>query len=442
MRVGSWEVQAMDIMKSVLENEAYLIEMRRHFHVRAELSDKEDETVKTICAELTKMGISHVDVPHGGVLGFIKGKNDGKTVMLRGDIDALPLQEEPVNLVTTKTCVSENKGVCHACGHDGHAAMLLVAGKILNENKEQFDGTVILMFERGEEQTGNFVYLYKYIRDNHIHIDSLYGTHLFAGLETGKISIADDNVMSGGFGMNFKISGRGGHSSRPDQANNPLDCFVAIYNGFNALRMRNVSPFHTITTGITVVHAGTISNVIPETVEFSGGGRVFEYSDAIKIKEETINLVESTCKAYHCTLDKVDTRGPMLAVKNDPQCAQMLRTAAAFAIGAEHIVQIEPWMASDCVSSHLALWPGVFALVGIRNEEKGTGAPHHDGRFDLDEDALKYGAATAVAYAMGFLASDIDTSQTPNRWTGSMHDLVAGTTACVRRASMLEVLSN
>jgi len=430
----------MEIMKSVLENEAYLIRMRRHFHVHAELSNQENETVKTICAELDQMGIAYVDVPDGGVLAFIEGKHVGKTVMLRGDIDALPLEESPVNLSGVKNCISENKGVCHACGHDGHAAMLLTAGKILHENRNQFDGRVILMFERGEEATGNFVYLYKYIRDNNIHIDSLYGSHLFAGLETGKISLADGNVMSGGFGMNFKISGRGGHSSRPDQANNPLDCFVAIYNGFQALRMRSISPFNTITTGITVVRAGTIGNVIPESVEFIAGGRVFEYDDAVKIRDETLNLVENTCKAYHCTLDMVDTRGPMLAVKNDPDCASMAREAIGVAVGAEHIVEIEPWMASDCVSSHLTLWPGVFGLVGIKNGEKGTGAPHHDGRFDIDEDALKYGAAAAVAYAVGFLASDIDTSKNPNRWTGSMHDLVAKSTACVRRELMLEVL--
>lgn len=429
----------IDIMQEVLENEKYMLNLQEYFHLYPEPSNFEDKTVEKIIEELKTIGIEYVNVEHGGVLAFIKGKNSNRTVLLRADIDALEIEESNTNLIHEKKVVSQKKSACHACGHDGHIAMLLTAGKILYKHQDLINGNIILMFERGEEGTGNYSYLYKYIRDNNIHIDSSYGIHLYAGLESGKVAINTGNVMSGAITINFTIQGEGGHGSRPDEAINPIDCFVAIYNGMTTLRTRKVTPFTPFTDVIGKVHSGTAGNIIPNTLEFSGGARVFEMGEALKYKKAFHNMVENTAKAYNCQILSSATLGPMFPVKNDPQCAEMAKNKIGEIIGKDRIVEVDPWMASDCMGYHLALWPGVFSLVGISNPQKGTGAPHHNSKFELDQDVLKYGAASSIAYALFFLESDIDTSKSPYIWKDTMLEMFKVTE---RKKSWIEILDS
>ncbi|WP_022818797.1 amidohydrolase [Fusobacterium russii] len=427
-----------DIMREVLQNETYMINLQEYFHLNPEPSDFEDRTVQKIIEELEKIGIKeYIDVEHGGVLAFIKGNRSGKTVLLRADIDALKIDEDSENLNQNKKIISENKGICHACGHDGHMAMLLTAAKILYNHRDLINGNIVLMFERGEEGTGNYAYLYKYIRDNNIHIDSAYGIHLYAGLESGKIAVNTGNVMSGAITLNFVIQGKGGHGARPDEAINPIDCFVAIYNGMTMLRTRKIIPFTPFTDVIGEVHSGTAGNIIADTISFNGGARVFEMDEAIKYKSSLKNLVENTVKAYNCEIVKADILGPMLPVKNDPECSELARKKFSEIIGSERVIEIEPWMASDSMGYHLALWPGVYCLVGIKNEKKGTGAAHHNSKFEIDQEVLKYGAASTIIYALSFLDSNIDTSKSPYIWKDSMLDLFKVTE---RRKSWIQVL--
>jgi len=415
----------MDIMKMILENEEYMIQMRRHFHTYPGLPGKEEETVKTVREELDKMGIEYVEVPKGGLLGYIHGKKPGKTVMLRGDLDGLPIEEDAQNLSKPKVCVSQNKGICHACGHDGHTAMLLAACKILSENKDQLNGTVMLMFERGEEGTASYVYLYRYIQDKVINIDSCYAIHLYAELASGKILINDVNVMAGGCVFGLEIKGTGGHSSRPDLANSPLNCFLAIADAINNICPRFISPYNTFTSVITQVHMGTPNyNILDDTLKFFGGARIFDYNDGLVFMRELVKIVENTCLAYNCTAKWLNKVGPSFPVKNDLQCARMARKTIGDCLGEGHVVQAEPWMASESMSLHIKLWPGVLALLGIKNVEKGTGAAQHNSQFDIDEDVLKFGAASAAAYAIEFLNSDIETSQSPNKWNGTTLELL------------------
>ncbi|MDO4690399.1 MAG: amidohydrolase [Fusobacterium sp.] len=426
-----------DIMQEVLNEEKYMLDLQKYFHKYPEPSNFEDETVKKIINELENIGIDYIDVEHGGILAFLKGKNSEKTVLLRADIDALQIEEDEENLSNKKQIISDRKGLCHACGHDGHTAMLLTAIKILYKYKDMINGNIIFMFERGEEGTGNYVYLYKYIRDNNIHIDSSYGIHLYSGLESGKIAINTGNVMSGAITLNFILEGRGGHGSRPDEAINPIDCFVAIYNGMSTLRTRKIIPFTPFTDVIGEVHSGTAGNIIPNTISFNGGARFFEMDEAIKYKSAIKNMVENISKAYNCKILLADILGPMLPVKNDPECAELARRKISEVLGKEKIIEIEPWMASDSMGYHLALWPGVYSLVGIKNIEKGTGALHHNSKFEIDQDVLKYGAVSSIVYALSFLESDIETSRSPFIWKDSMLDLLKITG---RKKSWIQVL--
>ena len=401
--------------------EDYIISMRRYFHTHPELSGKEINTIARLSAELTDMGIEHVVIPDGGILATIKGGKPGdKAVLLRADCDALPVQETADNLKPgMRTCISENDGVMHACGHDGHMAMLLGTAKILLERKDEIEGTVYLCFERGEESSGNVKYIFPYIEKNNIHIDTVYGTHLLSTLETGKIGINDGGMMSGAIFFQVKIEGEGGHGSRPDQANNPIDCFVAIYQRMQALRLTKIDPFNTCTYSIGVLQAGNQANVIPQSLVFGGTLRTFDRDGVgMTFYREFKNTVEGICAAYGCKATFLDYDLPGYAVVNDAESAQFARKVIADELGKENVGPAEPWMASESFNQYLRMWPGVFAFLGMKNEEKGVGAAHHNQEFDIDEAVLAKGATAAATYAIEFLkASGLISSKYEDKMT-------------------------
>lgn len=427
----------MNIKILTAEISSYIIKHRRYLHEHPECSNEEDSTIQYLTQELSALGIRHIMIPHGGILGFIEGDAAGRTVLLRADCDALPIKEDTDNLRRRRTCCSKNDGVMHACGHDGHMAMLLGAARILNENVEELKGKVILMFERGEEKTSNLVCLLKYIDDHNIHTDSSWGIHLYAGLESGKIAINDGPVMAGNLSFQVTIKGCAGHGSRPDQAKSPVDCFVAIYNAMNTIRMRNISPYETLTFSIGELRGGHQDNVIPESITFSGMVRIFERKTGLAFKEAFVRVIQNICKAYECEAVFDNLSGPTLSVKNNVSCARMAREAVGHVIGDEKVVSAEPWMASESMSLTISLFPGVFALLGIQNLEKGTGAPHHNAQFDIDEDVLIYGTAATVAYACNFLENNIDTSS--HCFQGNLVDLF---TEAGRLGSPIQILKN
>jgi len=195
----------MDILKTAAANEALLIEMRRHLHENPEVSDKEYNTLEYIKEKLTAFGVDFVEVKRGGILAWVGDASKGKTVLLRGDCDALPVPENPSNLKGPKACVSTIDGVSHACGHDAHTSMLLGAAKILKEMEGDLKGMVYLVFERGEEATGNVKYLFRYFQENNLNFDAVYGTHTLATYDTGKISVEPGGVMAGAVGFNIII---------------------------------------------------------------------------------------------------------------------------------------------------------------------------------------------------------------------------------------------
>ena len=370
------------------------------------------------------MGIEYEVVPHGGIVAILEGKTPGKgkTVLLRADCDALPVQETKENLAGPRVCCSKVDGVMHACGHDGHTAILLGAAKILNEHKDEIAGKIILFFERAEENGGGMPQMLAYMDKHGITADTCYGTHLFAMLESGKVGLITGGTMSTAMGFNITIHGKGGHGSRPDQANSPIDCFVAIYNALQAARLTKITPFKPLTLSVGLLQAGAVSNVIPNDLTFAGTARLFDREEVgYPFKETLIKIVDGICAAYGCTATYNQLSDPAYPVYNDPECVEFARKVVGAELGEDVIAQPEPWMASESFSQLQKLWPGVFALLGINNPEKGTGAAHHNEYFDLDEDVFKLGVAGAVTYALRFLDGDVDTSS--RQWKGSVRDL-------------------
>ena len=393
-------------MRGLLERlrpyEARMIADRRMLHAHPELSGQETHTMDTIVSELDALGLGVYVIPQGGVIGVLNERAPGPCVLLRADCDALPVQESSCNLKRPRTCVSRTPGVMHACGHDAHMAMLLGAARALGDMRAEIPGSVLFVFERGEELGGKgcLEHLLPFI-DEHFRVDACYGTHVRWDIPAGKIAVLSGPAMAGAFGFDVTIHGRGGHGSRPDLAASPIDCFCALHQQLNALRMRAAAPDQVLTYSLGLVQAGEQGNVIPDDLRFAGTVRTFDTAQAgERFAEAMRSLIEHTCAAHGCGYTLTHFSRPLYEVGNLPAAADFARQAIAGALGADALTDCAPWMASETMGAYLKLWPGVLSFTGVRNEEAGCGANHHTPAFDLDETALLPGAAAACAFAL------------------------------------------
>lgn len=400
----------MDITAAIEKEKAELIALRRHFHEHPELSLHEDQTIAYIEKKLGEYGIAYQNIEKGGLIAWVHGKGPGKTLLLRADVDALPIVETATNLSQKRVCCSQNKGVMHACGHDGHMAMQLIAAKLLNQYKDQWDGTIVLMFERGEEESGPLAYLLRYLEtESPFHIDACYATHVRWDIPAGKISVCHEAPMAGGFGFKIRIHGHGGHGSRPDLAQSPIDCFHDFYGNMQALRMRAVPPRAGLTFSIGSLHSGDVLNVIPNDLTFAGTCRFFSYDQAGKrFFEEFQHILKNACDTYGCTYDILHLPDPLFEVQNNPICVGIAEKAVEKYLGPDVLYQCQPWMASETFAITSRLYPGVLTFTGIENKAKGCGGNHHTPEFDLDEDGLPYGVAACVGFALDYLQEKPD----------------------------------
>lgn len=395
----------VDVVQRAKRLEDYVVSIRRDLHIHPEVSMEEERTVRVVTTELEKMGIQYELVPYGGIIGRIDGKKQGKTLILRADLDALPMQEATENLATEKIVVSKNENAAHLCGHDGHTAMLLGAAKILKEKQDELNGTVLLAFERGEENGRGIYRLLKRLVE--IGADGVWGIHLKNDLPTGKISVDSGPRMAGSFFFHIRINGKSGHGSRPDLATSPLDCFVDFYQALQAARLRSLDPFKPITYSIGKIHAGSAPNIIPSDVEFQGTVRFLHEEQGEKAFEEFNYLLALTCEKHGCTFEQVEEmRFFNLFVYNEATCATIAKEAIEKSLGEEALIHYPAWMASESFSLYQQYFPGVFAFVGIENETKGTGAEHHNEHFDIDEAALTYGVVATAQFAIDFLSNE------------------------------------
>lgn len=383
-----------------LEHE--LLDIRNYLHENPELSNKEFNTLEFIKNKLMEYQIDFVEVPNGGILGFIENGTGEKTVLLRADIDALPILENENNLKRKKEVVSKNLGVAHACGHDSHTAMLLIAAKILKTHIHTIKGRIILCFERAEEMGGGILNLLHYFDSNQVQIDGCFGLHVNPLIDSGIISVDPGPVMAGACGFEIKIIGKDGHGSRPDIANNPLDCFVAIYNALNMIRLKYISPFEKITISVAKISGGTRGNIIEKDFTFGGSARFFSEEVGRTFIEEFNNILTNTTKAYHCTYESKEMVIG-IPVINNLKCCNIAKQSITNYLGEKYITSSDPYMASESMSIYLKKYSGVFGFLGIKNDEYGSGADLHNEYFDIDQKALKNGVIATVGFALEFL---------------------------------------
>ena len=381
-----------------------VIALRRHFHENPELSQKEFKTMDFIEKFLHDLGIETVRVPHGGVLGFIDSGKPGWTVLMRADIDALPIKEDPINLTKEKVCLSKNDGVMHAYGHDGHTAMLLTEAKILSGHTEGWEGKVVLMFEEAEEMGERGIApLLRYIRDHHIHVDTCFGTHVMWSLPAGKVGILYGTAMAGAYFFRIRLHGKSGHGSRPDMAVSPIECFISIASELRSYRMRMTAPTDSFTYSFGSVQAGHEPNIIPEVLEFAGTARCTKNDDGLAFRKTLLDLAKNTAALHGCTVEVVEDQYFPVTV-NTKECVDLARKAVVENLGEGALDRDCPmWMATETFSITESTWPGVFFFTGINDPAVGSGSPHHTPKFDIAEEGLITGVAAALSYVTAVL---------------------------------------
>lgn len=397
----------MDLLQECREELEYAVAVRRYLHEHPEPAAHELQTVRLILSELDKIGIEYVNIPDGGVLGFIRGSTPGKTIMLRADCDALKMTEASDNGKSPKVCVSKVDGISHCCGHDMHTAMLLTAARVLAKKRDSLKGTVILMFERGEEGGGNTYYIHQYLQEHQIPVDACFAQHNDPFLQVGKIAVSPGPRFAGSFGFHIKLTGKGGHGSRPDRGNNPIDCFLSIANQFKDLRMRMIPPDVLFTASINMVNAGSAHNITPETLAFSGTVRTYDFQAGIRFRDKFREIIVKNCEIFDCGCEFLRWKGPTIPVINQDEVARFAHAAAESVAGPENVSNNIPDLCGESFGVTTAFYPCAMAAIGAGNTAEGRDIPLHSPYYDPDEDALVYGSAFYAACAIGFTDANL-----------------------------------
>ena len=388
----------MDPKLLIQEHEAAIIRLRRDIHRHPELSNQEQRTSQLVCDELDKLGISYQRLDNHCVVGWLAGSgpgNSSRRIAIRADMDALPIQEE-----TGLPFSSSQEGVMHACGHDGHTAMLLGAAMMLKQHQADFSGLVYFCFQAAEEVGGSAHILVDDLKARG-GVDRVIAAHLWADVDSGKISVVEGARMANGDFFQIKVRGKGGHGSRPDQCIDPIKPLCQMVLNLSAIPANRVAVTEPCVVHIGQVQAGTLGNVFPETAMLTGGFRTFSTAHREQVARLIEDIAQHTAAAYGATAQvKVHMGVPM--VFNDREAVALahgvLETSRLF----EHDV-FEPIMASEDFGVFLQDFPGFMCYIGIRNEVKGLVHPHHHPQFDVDEDVLAKGAAFFALYAQAFL---------------------------------------
>lgn len=377
------------------EYKQYTIEMRREFHAHPELSMREERTARRIKEELEKMGIPCVSMAGTGVLGTIKGKNDGKTIALRADIDALEITEK--RDVSYK---SQNEGVMHACGHDSHAAMLLGAAKVLNDMKDELNGTVKLMFQPGEEVAQGAKGM---IADGALNgVDEVFGMHVMGNLPSGKIAVGSGPRMASADMFRITVKGKGGHASMPNLGVDAVVVASAIVMNLQTIASREIDPMETVVVTVGKLEAGSRWNIIAEDAILEGTTRCFSYEVRNKLPEIIERIAKQTAASYRAEVE-VEYTNMVAPTVNSEESTERARKSIEKIMSKEAVIEMPKQPGGEDFSEYLMKVPGTFAVVGTANEEKDTCYSNHHPKFDVDEDMLECGVALHAQYALDYL---------------------------------------
>jgi amidohydrolase len=381
-----------DILNEARELFEYTQSLRRGFHTHPELGFKEIRTAGIVAHELNNLGLEvSTGVGETGVVALLEGEQPGPTALVRFDMDALPIEEQ-----TGAPYASQNPGVMHACGHDGHTAIGLTVARLLNAHRSELAGKVKLVFQPAEEGLGGAE---KMIADGVLdqpRPDVTLALHLWNERPLGWIGISSGPTMAAAEIFRLHITGKGGHGAVPDLAVDPLLASAQIITALQSIVARNISPLQSAVVSVTTLHAGEAFNVIPPEAKLEGTIRTFEPHVRAQVVSRFNEIVSGVAKALGCQVQvEIQTLTP--AVINKPETAAMIQSIAKRLLPDSTIDANFRTMGSEDMAYMMQQIPGCYFFIGSANPEKGLDAAHHHPRFDFDEQALPRAAAMMAA---------------------------------------------
>ncbi|MEI2404845.1 M20 family metallopeptidase [Niallia taxi] len=374
-----------------------VITYRRYLHQNPELSFEEEKTSQYIYDQLQSFGNIELTRPtKTSVVGRIIGAAPGKVVAIRADMDALPIQEE-----NDVEYASTNPGVMHACGHDGHTAMLLGAAKVLSTLKDQLHGEIRLLFQHAEElfPGGAEEMVQAGVMDG---VDTVIGAHLWSPLEIGKIGIVYGPMMASPDTFYLTVNGKGGHAALPHQTVDSIAVASQVVTNLQHIVSRNTDPLDNLVLSVTKFIGGTTHNVIPGSVEICGTVRSFDPD----LRKEVPKLMERVIKGIteaHGAAYEFNYEFGYRPVINDARVTEVLEATVAEVYGEEAIDKMKPNMGGEDFSAFQQVTEGSFFYIGAGNPEKNADFPHHHARFEIDEESLEKGVNLFVYSAIKLL---------------------------------------
>ena len=380
------------------EERAELVATRRDIHAHPELKYEERRTAGLVDERLRALGYeTTTGVGRTGVVTTLSGAQPGRCVLLRADMDALPLQE-----LNEVPYASRTPNVMHACGHDGHTAMALTAARMLRRLDPPAHGSIKFMFQPAEEGGNGAVAM---IEDGVLDspaVDAAFGCHLWSHLDTGKISLVDGPFMASVDEFVIHVTGTGGHGAMPHETRDPVLAAAHVVTALQQIAARNVNPLEAAVVTIGAIHGGEAFNIVPSEVVLKGTARSFDNAVWEALPGHIERVAEHTAAAFDCAAE-VEFRRLMRPTVNDADMAELVREVAREVVGPENILE-ERTMGGEDFAEVLARVPGCYFFVGARNEAAGIVHPHHSPHFDVDEAALPIGARMLAGIAHRYLA--------------------------------------
>ena len=377
----------MTVIKEIKLLHDEMTEWRRDIHQHPELKFEENRTSDLVAAKLEEFGIEiHRGLAKTGVVGTIRN-GDGPSIGLRADMDALPLEEK-----NTFKHASSNPGKMHACGHDGHTAMLLGAAKHL-ASKKKFKGTVHFIFQPAEEGGGGGELMIKEGLFEMFPADSVYGLHNWPEMPAGIFGVGSGPIMAAADNFDLIINGLGGHAAMPDKCIDPIVIASQVVNALQAIPSRNTHPVDSLVISVTQIHSGDAYNVIPDCVTMKGSVRTFQTETRKEIPSSMLRVAEGVCQAFGANCELNYMLGYPATVNSVPE-TDISAKAVVDLLGEDNIIRNPtPSMASEDFSYMLEKRPGCYVWLGIAPKEGVSTELLHSSRYDFNDDVLTIGAS-------------------------------------------------
>lgn len=361
----------------------YTQALRRDFHRNPELGFQEFRTAGIVSRELNELGLEVTSgVGKTGVIALLEGAHPGPVLLLRFDMDALPIQEE-----NTTDYVSSQAGIMHACGHDAHTAVGLSVAKLLSQRRNELHGVVKFMFQPAEEGLGGAEAM---IADGVLTSpkpDFALAMHVWNEKPVGWVGLTSGPVMAAAEAFKVRIIGKGGHGALPSAAIDPILASAQVINSLQSIVSRNLHPLKTAVISVTAIHGGDAFNVIPQEVEIKGTIRTFESDVRQRVLNRFSEIVEQSASAMGCRVE-IDMKSITPALLNDPKITKLVYDVAGELLPDCELDTSAQTMGSEDMAFVLQRVPGCFVFIGSANEKSGLAYPHHHPRFDFDESVL------------------------------------------------------